>query len=195
MRNMGFNLIIKLYVNDYDKSIDFSEIKPLWLAKRYYEYIQYNKALALKADSSLYTEVKMMSYLFSFLEEKKLTSLKSFDYSMIQTFFSYLKLVKSKQNKHLSKSTQRLVYTFFKNFIKWLYREYKDESPSLNIFQKSPYKRNNEALKSDFFSDSVLKKIKKSLIVEEDIYTKTYLLILLYYGLRSMDILTLRTDC
>ena len=88
-----------------------------------------------------------------------------------------------------------MVYTFFKNFIKWLYREYKDESPALNIFQKSPYKRNNSVLKSDFFTDSVLKQIKKALVVEEDIYTKTYLLILLYYGLRSIDILSLKNDC
>lgn len=195
MRHMGFDLLIQLSVNDYDKSIDFSEIKPLWLAKRYHEYIQYNKDLALKADASLYTEFKMMSYLFSFLEQKKLSNLKSFDYSMMQTFFSHLKLVKTKQNKHLSQSSQRLVYTFFKNFIKWLYREYKNEAPSLNIFQKSPYKRNNGVLKSDFFSDNVLKQIKKALIIEEDIYTKTYLLILLYYGLRSMDILSLKNDC
>ena len=71
----------------------------------------------------------------------------------MQTFFSHLKLLKTKQ--------KRLVYTFFKNFIKWLYREYKDESPALNIFQKSPYKRNNSVLKSDFFPDNVLKQIKK----------------------------------
>jgi len=68
MRHMGFDLLIQLNVNDYDKCIDFSEIKPLWLAKRYHEYIQYNKALALKTDASLYTEFKMMFYLFSFLE-------------------------------------------------------------------------------------------------------------------------------
>ena len=95
MKSMVFNLIIQLKVNDYNKSIDFSKIKPLWIAKRYYEYIQYNKALSLKTDSSLYTEVKMMAYLFSFLEQKKLNDLKSFDYSMMQTFFSYLKLLKT----------------------------------------------------------------------------------------------------
>ena len=65
----------------------------------------------------------------------------------------------------------------------------------MHLFAKSPYKRNNAHLKTAYFTDDVLGQIKDALRVEEDILTKAYLLIALYYGLRSSDIVTLRHDC
>ena len=184
-----------LKVGTYQKSVDLKEMKPAKIATRYEAYIWYHKKRRSKAESSLYTEVKMIRYLFTFLEHKKITSLHLFEYLHMQELFTFLTTVTSKQGKHLSKSSQRLVYTFFKSFASWLDEYYPNEAPAMHLFAKSPYKRNNAHLKTEYFTDDVLEQIKNALRVEEDILTKAYLLIALYYGLRSSDIVTLTHDC
>ena len=184
-----------LQVSDRQKYVDFSTLYPELLAKRYTEYILYHKQRKSKTESSLYTEVKMIRYLFDYLQQTNIQDLPHFHLAQMQTFFTYLKTCKSKQNKLLAPSSQRLVYTFFKNFSFWLDTFYPKEAPALNIFQKSPYRHNNAYLKTTYFRDSELVQIKQALRNEEDISTKCYLLISLYYGLRSGDIVTLKSDC
>jgi integrase len=184
-----------LKVGTYEKYVDFNDMKPTTIAIHYKAYLRYHKQRRSKAESSLYTEVKMIRYLFTFLDNKRITSLHYFTYLHMQELFSFLNTVTSKQGKHLSKSSQRLVYTFFKSFASWLSEYYPSEAPAMHLFAKSPYKRNNAHLKTEYFTDDVLKQIKDALRVEEDILTKAYVLIALYYGLRSSDIVTLRYDC
>lgn len=186
---------IYLQVNDRKKYVDFSGLYPKLLAKRYYEYILYHKQCKSKAESSLYTEVKMIRYLFSYLQQINISDLSHFHLAQMQTFYTYLKTCKSKQDKILSQSSQRLIYAFFKNFSLWLDTFYPKEAPPLHLFQKSPYRHNNAHLKTTYFRDSELSQIKQALRNEEDVYTKCYLLISLYYGLRSGDIVTLKSDC
>ena len=184
-----------LQVSDRQKYVDFSTLYPEPLAKRYTEYILYHKQRKSKTESSLYTESKMIRYLFDYLQQTTIQDLSHFHLGQMQTFFTYLKTCKSKQNKLLASSSQRLVYTFFKNFSFWLDIFYPKEAPALHIFQKSPYKHNNGHLKTTYFRDSELSQIKQALRNEEDVPTKCYLLISLYYGLRSGDIVTLKSDC
>ena len=186
---------ISLLVGQRNRIIDYKDIFPLTISKIHYEYIVQNKRLHKKSEVSLYTEYSMILHVFNFLEKKNITNLSKFNYTNLQELFAYLKILKTKYNKTLSISSQRLVYTFFKSFSKWLYEYHPKESPPLEIFQKSPYKRTNETLKTSFFSDYVLKQIKQGLTHEEDIYIKTYILISLYYGLRSIDIILLNEDC
>jgi len=187
-------LILQFELTDYSKQIDCSILRPLALAKLYYSYILYHQKLDLKTDSSLYTEASMIKHFFTFLETRKIKKLNLFDYGTLQEFFSFLKTITTKRGKHLSQSSQRLTYTFFKNFSIWLYKHHREKAPDLTIFQRSPYIGNNDKLKSDYLKDSVLKQIKQALIIEENIYTKTYILILLYYGLRSQDIVSLTSN-
>ena len=182
-------------VGTYEKRVDLSELKPLLPVEHFEAYIRHHKALKSKAESSLYTEVKMMRYLFMFLEMKEIESLTDFSYLSMQELYAYLSTVTTKQSRHLSKSSQRLVYTFFKSFALWLNEYHPTEAPSLNIFQKSPYRGNNDHLKTTYFSDHILKQIRGALHKERDIYIKCYILIALYYGLRSIDIVTLTSDC
>jgi len=193
MTKKDLELLFK--INGYQKVISLKTFESSRYSSLYYDYILHHQTLHLKTDSSLYTEVKMIAYFFNFIGYKKIDNLQLFDYRMMQEFFSYLKITPTKTGKRLSQSSQRLVYTFFKSFSKWLYQHHKDKAPALSIFQKSPYRRNNETLKGGYFSDDVLKQIKHALIIEEDIYTKTYIMILLHYGLRSIDIVSLTNGC
>lgn len=186
---------ISLLVGQRNRIIDYKNIFPIAISQRHYEYIVQNKKLHKKSEASLYAEYLMIQHLFNFLVQKNISSLSEFNYTKLQELFAYLKILKTKYNKTLSISSQRLVYTFFKSFSKWLYAYHPNEAPPLEIFYKSPYKRINETLKTSFFSDYVLKQIKQGLTHEEDIYIKTYILILLYYGFRSMDIILLKEDC
>ena len=186
---------IYLQVSDRQKYVDFNTLYPELLAKRYYEYILYHKQRKSKTESSLYTEVKMIRYLFDYLQETDIQDLSHFHLAQMQTFYTYLKTCKSKQNKILSQSSQRLVYTFFKNFSFWLDTFYPKEAPALHVFQKSPHRHNNAHLKTTYFRDSELSQIKQALRNEEDVSTKCYLLISLYYGLHSGDIVTLKSNC
>lgn len=186
---------ITLKVGKWDKIVDYSEYKPVNIANRHFEYIKQGKDLKSKTESSLYTEVKMIPYLFDFLLIKNITDLSLFSYATLQEFYAFLKTTTSKSATPLSQSSQRLVYTFFKNFSRWLYEHYPDEAPPFSIFMKSNFKRNNENVKTAYFSDNVLKQIKKALVNEEDVYTKAYVMISLYYGLRSSDIIALKDNC
>lgn len=186
---------ISLLVGQRNKIIEYQDIFPINISKRHYEYINQNKKLHKKSEASLYTEYIMIQHLFNFLVHKNISILSEFNYTKLQELFAYLKTLKTKYDKPLSISSQRLVYTFFKSFSMWLYEYHSNEAPPLEIFHKSPYKRINETLKTSFFSDYVLKQIKQGLTYEEDIYIKTYILISLYYGLRSMDIILLKEDC
>ena len=188
--------IIVFQVALQKKMINFVTFKPKELGSLYYQYILMSKNTHKKSESSLYSEAIMIQYLFSFLKLKKINNLQNFTYTIMQEFYTYLKCtLLTKQQKTLSQSSQRLVYTFFKNFSFWLYSYHPDDAPPLNIFQKSPYKRNNENLKTKYFSDYTLQQIKDALVKEEDIYTKAYIMISLHYGLRSMDIITLQSNC
>lgn len=177
------------------KVVDYSGLKPVNIAKRHLEYIGQGKELKSKTESSLYTETKMIHHLFKFLTIKNISDLSLFSYTTLQEFYAYLKTATSKNGAPLSQSSQRLAYTFFKNFSRWLYEYHPDESPPFNIFMKSHFKHNNENIKTAYFSDNALNQIRKALAEEDNLYTKAYLLISLYYGLRSFDIIALRDDC
>ncbi len=186
---------ISLMANNMEKVADYSLLKPANIANRHFEYIKQGKELKSKTESSLYTEVSMIRYLFNFLIIKNISDLSLFSYATLQEFYAFLKTTSSKTGAPLSQSSQRLVYTFFKNFSKWLYEYYPDEAPPFNIFMKSNFKRNNENVKTEYFSDNVLKQIKKAILNEKDVYTKAYIIISLYYGLRSSDIIALQDNC
>lgn len=186
---------ISFKVGQWEKITDYTQLQPSNIAIRHFEYIKQSKDLKIKTESSLYTEVKMIRYLFNFLTIKNISDLSLFSYAALQEFYTFLKTTSSKNGHPLSQGTQRLIYTFFKNFSKWLYEYYPNESPPLNIFLKSSFKRNNENIKTTYFSDNVLKQIRKALNNEDDIYTKAYITIALYYGLRSSDIIALQDNC
>ena len=137
----------------------------------------------------------MIKYLFAFLETRSIERLDRISAMDIEELFAFLASTPTKTGSFLSQSAQRLVYTFFKNFAFWLAVYHPAESPLLSLFQRSPYKRNNEHLKTAFISDHVLQQIKKALKEEEDLLTRTYVLLSMYYGLRSQDIVSLRDDC
>lgn len=182
-------------VDRFIKSVDYNVKEPSFIAILHYRYMKHCQDLKLKTDTSLYTEVCMINYFFEFLQSKNITNLTTFSYLNLQELITYLKTCTTSKNNPLSKSSQRLVYTFFKSFAKWLSYDSPHEAPPLNIFQKSPYKRNNDDLKTTYISDEHLEKIKKALKSEDSIYTKVYMLLLMHYGLRSYDVISLRYDC
>ncbi|WP_294967022.1 tyrosine-type recombinase/integrase [Sulfurimonas sp.] len=184
-----------LIVNKREKLVDYRGLKPVCIANRHCEYILQAKSLHTKTESSLYTETSMIRYLFHFLEQKDIYDLSNFTYPLLQELYAYLGTALTKLQKPLSYSSQRLVYTFFKSFSKWLYDTHPDEAPPFNIFMKSKFKRNNENLKTEIISDYALEQVKKAVRNENDIYTKAYILLLLYYGLRSIDIVSLKHNC
>lgn len=186
---------ITLKVSKWDKIIDYTHFRPSNIAMRHYEYIKHSKDLKIKTESSLYTEVKMIHYLFNFLVMKNISDLSLFSYATLQELYAFLKTITSKSGDPLTQSSQRLIYTFFKNFSRWLYEHYPDEAPPFSIFMKSNFKSNNTNIKTTYFSDNELKQIKKALTDEEDVYTKAYIMISLYYGLRSTDIIALQDNC
>ena len=184
-----------LSVAKREKLIDYKGLKPQTIVHHHYEYILHLKRMHTKTDSSLYTEIKMMAYFFKFLVYKDIQNLSLFSYPLVQELYAFLATTPTKTNKPLAQSSQRLVYVFFKSFAKWLNEYYPDEAPPLQIFIKSNFKRNNDTLKTTIISDYVLKQIRNALRTEDDLYTKAYITILLYYGLRSIDIVSLKADC
>lgn len=186
---------LRFNIGKYTKEISYSDLKPYKISDLHYEYIKNAQDIQLKTDSSLYTEAKMILYLFEFLENKNISSLSNFTYYNLQELTAFLKVSVAKSGKPLSQGSQRLVYTFFKSFAKWLNIYHPDVAPSLNIFQKSPYKRNNANLKTDYIKDDVLDKVRHALKNEKDPYTKAFIVIALYYGIRSFDIVNLTENC
>ncbi len=184
-----------LIVGNREKIVDYIGIKPYYIARLHYQYIMHMKKMYKKTDTSLYTEFTMMRYVFMFLYERKIERIDDFSYADILQFYTYLATTQTKNGKLLSQSSQRLIYTFFKSFAKWLNEYHLQDAPPLHIFIKSKFKRNNETLKTSILSDYVLQQIKKGLSVEEDVYTRAYITILIYYGLRSYDIVSLKRDC
>lgn len=184
-----------LNVAKREKLIDYKGLEPQTVVQKHYEYILHLKCMHTKTDSSLYAEIKMMAYFFKFLVHKDIQDLSLFSYPLVLEFYAFLATTPTKLNKPLSQSSQRLVYVFFKSFAQWLNEYYPYEAPPLQIFIKSNFKRNNDTLKTNIISDYVLKQIRNALRIEDDIYTKAYITILLYYGLRSIDIVSLKADC
>lgn len=189
------NKTLSFKVDRFLKHVGYNAKEPNFITMLHYQYMKHCQDLKLKTDTSLYTEVSMINYFFEFLKYKNITDLTTFTYLNLQELITYLKTCTTSKNKPLSKSSQRLVYTFFKSFAKWLSYNNPNEAPPLNIFLKSPYKHNNDDLKTVYINDENLGKIKKALKSEDDIYTKVYILLLMYYGLRSYDIMSLRHDC
>lgn len=177
------------------RKVSYDSLKPTQIANLHKKYILESLSMQRKSESSLYTESMMIKYLFAFLETRSIERLDRISAMDMEELFAYLATTPTKTGSFLSQSAQRLVYTFFKNFAFWLAVYHPAESPLLSLFQRSPYKRNNEHLKTAFISDHVLHQIKKGLKEEEDLLTKTYLLLSIYYGLRSQDIVSLRDDC
>lgn len=177
------------------RKVSYASLKPIRIAILHKEYILESLSIQRKSQTSLYTESMMIKYLFTFLETHAIERLEHFTSMHMDELFAFLATTPSKTGALLSQSAQRLVYTFFKNFAFWLSEYYPDEAPLLSLFQRSPFKRNNEHLKTAFISDHVLNQIKKGLKKEDDPLTRTYLLLCIYYGLRSQDIVSLREDC
>lgn len=177
------------------RKVSYDTLKPIQIAILHKEYILESLSMQRKSESSLYTESMMIKYLFAFLETRAIERLDRISAMDMEELFAYLAIIPTKTGSFLSQSAQRLVYTFFKNFAFWLAVYHPAESPLLSLFQRSPYKRNNEHLKTAFISDHVLHQIKTALKEEDDLLTKTYLLLCIYYGLRSQDIVSLRDDC
>lgn len=177
------------------RKVSYNSLKPTQIANFHKEYILESLSMQQKSQTSLYTESMMIKYLFAFLETRAIERLDNIRTIDMEELFAFLATTPTKAGTLLSKSAQRLVYTFFKNFAFWLAVDHPTEAPQLSLFQRSPYKRNNEHLKTAFISDHVLHQIKKALKEEEDLLTKTYLLLSIYYGLRSQDIVALRDDC
>lgn len=177
------------------RKVSYDTLKPIQIAILHKEYILESLSMQRKSESSLYTESMMIKYLFAFLETRAIERLDRISAMDMEELFAYLATIPTKTGSFLSQSAQRLVYTFFKNFAFWLAVYHPAESPLLSLFQRSPYKRNNEHLKTAFISDHVLHQIKTALKEEDDLLTKTYLLLCIYYGLRSQDIVSLRDDC
>lgn len=186
---------ITLFPGEVKHVLNYDGLEPVPITLRHYEYIKEAKELRKKSESTLCTECSMMLYLFSFLDLQQITSLHQFSYEHLRVFTAYLSTRQTKRGKRLSLSSQRLVYSFFKSFASWLHFTYPKEAPPLEIFRRSPYKGVNQELKTSFFSDDVMRQIREALRREEDIYTQTYILLLLYYGLRSKDIITLKSNC
>jgi len=186
---------IHFTINNRLRKVSYASLNPKRIAKLHQEYILESLSTQRKSQTSLYTESMMIKYLFAFLETRAIERLEHFTPIHMDELFAFLATASSKSGTLLSQSAQRLVYTFFKNFALWLSEFYPDEAPLLSLFQRSPFKRNNEHLKTAFISDHVLNQIKKGVKEEDDLLTQTYLLLCLYYGLRSQDIVTLREDC
>jgi len=184
-----------LIVGNRERTVNYNGIKPYYIAKLHYQYIMHMKKMHKKTDTSLYTEFIMMHYVFIFLDERKMEHFDNFSYANILQFYTYLATTQTKNDKLLSQSSQRLIYTFFKSFAKWLNEYHPQDAPPLYIFIKSKFKRNNETLKTSIISDYALQQIKRALSMEEDVYARTYITVLIYYGLRSCDIISLKTDC
>ena len=193
---MSDDMILTFQINSTQiKHINYTHHEPKYIMLRHKEYILALQRVKSKTDSSLYTECCQMLIFFKFLNEFDIKELTTYSYLDNQKLLAYLKTSITKRGKPLAQSSQRLVYTFFKSFSIWLFNNYPNEAPNINIFIGKPFINNNATIKTDYFSDDILKKIKDGIKNETNIQTKAYISLLYHYGLRSGDITNLTIEC
>jgi len=175
---------------------DFTAIKKPF-GERYYEYIKEKKDTQKKAESTLFSEFRLFSeHTAPFMASRGMHSLAEIDIQFIREFTSYLATKHTAKGELLAKSSARYIFSILKTYAVWLSGKYPQEAPNISLFEPNPFSRGaNDTIKTKALEDGVLEQFKKAIRKEDNVYHKACFSVALYQGLRSEDIMELKTDC
>ena len=118
------------------------------------------------------------------------------DNTMVDLFLSYLRtVISSRTKKPLSYGSQKVCLDAVKSVIAWCRIHCMDAVPAVEIFTGNEFTGINRRMKVDFIPDEVMAQINTVLKREKNPYLKYGIIILESTGMRSGDLLKLRTDC
>ncbi len=175
---------------------DFEKISEPFREK-FYEYVRTNYEMKKKHGATLINEYNYFkNYTMVFMQHKTLRSFKGFDAECMREFAAYLSTIITPRKKPLTRGSASHVISYLKSYCGWLARFYPHEAPNLAVFKVNPLiKGVNLHLKTKLIDEIAISSIKSALRTEKDPYIKACLLIALYHGFRSEDIMNLTRSC
>lgn len=188
-------LVLRISATD-TKIFDFSKL-PDTFRDDFYAYALEQKNGRKKKESSLANECfYFFNYTVVYFSSVGMLSFSQINELQKQRFVAHLNTCISKKGTTLSRGTKYAIYSGAKMYFGWLARNRKDRGPKLALLTPNPFrKRNYTALKTKAIDDFVLDQIKKAVREEKNPYSKAFISVALYIGMRREDILELRDDC
>lgn len=132
---------------------------------------------------------------WDFCKEQNIDCFEKFNPQITNYFIAYLNTSFTKDRHHspIKGHTKRAAYSAVYLFFALSRFFYPDEFKTSNYFNGDPFKVGD--ILTESIPEPVLIEIKKNLLSHDDIYTKTYILLALNYGMRYSEIIGLKEDC
>ena len=175
---------------------DFSYIHSEEMKSVVKDYVWQNWKTGNKSLNGLYKDINKTCHFAGFAAQHKIDSFRELDNSKVDLFLSYLRtMISSHTKKPLSYVSQKKCLDTVKSIVAWCRIHRSDVVPAVEIFAGNEFTGINRRMKVDFIPDEVMTQINIALKTEENPYLKYGIIILESTGMRSGDLLKLRTDC
>lgn len=132
---------------------------------------------------------------WDFCKEQNIDCFEKFNPQVTNYFIAYLNtsFTKDKHHNPIKGHTKRAAYSAVYLFFELSRFFFPDDFKTLNYFNGDPFKVGD--ILTESIPEPVLKEIKRNLLSHDDIYTRTYILLALNYGMRYSEIIGLKEDC
>lgn len=175
---------------------DFSYIHSEEMKSVVKDYVWQNWKTGSKSLNGLHKGINNTRHFAEFAAQHKIDSFRDLDNTKVDLFLSYLRtVISSRTKKPLSYVFQKNCLDVLKSIIAWCRIHRPDAVPAEEIFTGNEFTGINRRMKVDFIPDEVMAQINIALKAEENPYLKYGIVILESTGMRSGDLLKLRTDC
>ena len=175
---------------------DFSYIHSEEMKSVVKDYVWQNWKTGSKTLNKLYIDLYIFLHFAEFASQHCIDSFRELDNTKVDLFLSYLRtVISSNTKKPLAYKSQKKCLDTAKSIIAWCRIHRPDAVPAMEIFTGNEFTGINRRMKVEFIPDEVMAQINIALKTEENPYLKYGIIILESTGMRSGDLLKLRTDC
>ena len=175
---------------------DFSYIYSEEMKSVVKDYVWQNLKTGNRAMNHLFFVSNGFKIFAHFAKQHGIYSLTELNNTKIDLFLSYLRtIISPRTKKPLSYKSQKNYLVALKVVIVWCRIHRPDAVPAVEIFTGNEFTGINRRMKVNFIPDEVMAQINIALKAEENPYLKYGIVILESTGMRSGDLLKLRTDC
>ena len=175
---------------------DFSYIHSEEMKSVVKDYVWQNWKTGSKTLNKLHIDLYRFRHFAGFAVQHRIDSFRELDNTKVDMYLSHLRTAISyKTKKPLSYGFQKNCLDVLKSIIAWCRIHRPEAIPAVEIFSGNEFTGINRRMKIDFIPDEVMAQINTVLKTEENPYLKYGIIILESTGMRSGDLLKLRTDC
>ena len=175
---------------------DFSYIHSEEMKSVVKDYVWQNRKTGNLTLRKLQEDLFQFRHFAEFANQHCIDRFLELDNTMLDLFLSYLRtVISSRTKKPLSYGSQKNCLDVLKSIIAWCRIHRPEAIPAVEIFSGNEFTGINRRMKVDFIPDEVMAQINTVLKREKNPYLKYGIIILESTGMRSGDLLKLRTDC